>query len=63
MYIITNVIDVTRLIKTILKQPNRSFKLPKRERNHLIIHIIENFRKFLSVKFNYFADQKLLKYK
>ena len=43
IYVITNVIDVTRIIKTILKQPNTSFRLPKREWNHLIIRIIENF--------------------
>ena len=37
------VIDITHLIKIILKQSNTSFKLPKREWNHLIIHIIETF--------------------
>ena len=31
IYVITNVIDVTHLIKTILKQSNASFKLPKTE--------------------------------
>ena len=45
IYVITNVIDVTHLIKTILKQSNTSFNLPKREWNHLIIHIIEKFSK------------------
>ena len=31
IYVITNVIDVTHLIKTILKQSNASFKLAKTE--------------------------------
>ena len=43
IYVITNVTDITHLIKAILKQPNTSFKLPKREWNHLIIHITEIF--------------------
>ena len=43
IYVITNVIDVTHLIKTVPKQSNTSFKLSKREWNHLIIHIIEKF--------------------
>ena len=43
VYVITNVTDVTHLIKTILKQSNTSFKLPIREWNDLIIHIIEKF--------------------
>ena len=43
IYIITNVIDVTHLIKAILKQSNTSFKLPNREWNHFIIHIIEEY--------------------
>ena len=43
--VITNVINVTHLIKTILKQSNTSFKLPKKEWNHLIIHIIQKILK------------------
>ena len=43
IYVIANVIDVTHLIKTILEQSNTSFKLPKREWNQFIIHIIEKF--------------------
>ena len=43
IYIITNVIGITNLIKTKLKKSNTSFKLRKSEWNHLIIHIIEKF--------------------
>ena len=45
IYIITDVIDITHLINTLLKRSNTSFKLLKKELNH---SIIQNFKKFLS---------------
>ena len=51
----TNVTDITHLIQTILKQSNTSFKLRKREWNHLIIHIIEkNFENFCQIFHKYY---------
>ena len=48
IYVITNVVGVTHLTKTILKQSSTSYKLPKREWNYLITHIIEKFLKIFA---------------